>query len=185
MDLTLGPTIFKLDGMWSSNYSTFFFSMDKRPLMSIILKVPQFKQQYENLFVNMSQSLINHVIVNDRSNTLVDMITEDVACDQTLSRVGANLISQMGVFINSGSTNAAATVVVDDTFPNNLDMDTITDFANRMNVSIPFSTALNSNTGHLSLSGVKEWFQTSSENTLKFFGAGNSSSAVNTIITTP
>lgn len=133
----------------------------------------------------MSQSLVNPVIVNDRSNALVDMITKDVACDQTLSRIGANLISQMGISIDSGSINAAVTAVADDTPPNNLVMDTITDFANRINVSIPFPITVNGNTGHLSLSGVKEWFQTSSENTLKFFGAGNSSSAVNTTITTP
>lgn len=113
------------------------------------------------------------------------MITEDAACDQTLSRIGANLISQMGISINSGSTNAAATAVVDDTPPDNVDINTITNFANRMNVSIHFTIAVNGKTGHLSLSGVKEWFQTSSENTLKFFGGGNFSSAVNTTITTP
>lgn len=183
MDLTMGSTIFKLDDMWSGNYST-FPGMGKRPLMSKLLQVPQFKQQYENLLVNMSQSLINPVIVNSRIDALVDMITEDVAWDQTLPRVGANLISQMSASTNNSSTNSAATAVLGDALPDNLDMDTITDFANRMNVSIPFSTAVNGNTGHASLSGVKEWFQTSSVNTLNFFGAGNSSSTANTTTTT-
>ncbi|KAG2215194.1 hypothetical protein INT46_001470 [Mucor plumbeus] len=182
MDLTMGSTIVKLDDMWSGNYST-FPGMGKRPLMKKILEVPQFKQQYENLLVNMSQSLINPAIVNDRIDALVDMITEDVAWDQTLPRVGANLISQMGTSFNSNSTNNAANSIIGDTLPDNFDMDTITDFAKRMNVSIPFSTAVNGNTGHVSLSGVKEWFRNSSENTLNFFNAGDSSSTTNATTT--
>ncbi|CAO0799590.1 unnamed protein product [Mucor circinelloides] len=181
MDLTMGSTIFKLDDMWSGNYST-FPGMGSRPLMNKILQVPEFKQQYEQLLVNISQALTNPVVVNDRINDLVDMIAEDVAWDQTLPRVGANIITGMGASIDnttdsSAPVDSAATAVLGDAIPDNLDMETIKDFADRMNVSIPFSTAVNGNTGHPSLSGVKEWFQTSSENTLNFYGVGNSTNA--------
>ncbi|CEP14745.1 hypothetical protein [Parasitella parasitica] len=186
MDLTMGSTIFKLADMWSGNYST-FPGMGSRPLMSKILEVPEFKQQYEQLLVNMSRSLTNPAVLNKRIDDVVDMITEDVAWDQSLPRVGANLISQMGSALNNNngsssntSLDSAATDVVGDVIPANFDMDTIKDFANRMNVSIPLSVAVNGDTGHASLSGVKEWFQKSSENTLNFFGAaGNSSDATN------
>ncbi|KAF1798076.1 coth protein-domain-containing protein [Mucor lusitanicus] len=180
MDLTMGSTIFKLDDMWSGNYST-FPGMGSRPLMNKILQVPEFKQQYEQLLVNISQGLTNPVVVNKRINDLVDMISEDVAWDQTLPRVGANIISSMGASLDNSTDSpppdSAATAVLGDAIPENLDMETIKDFASRMNASIPFSTAVNGNTGHPSLSGVKEWFQTSSENTLNFFGVGNSTNA--------
>ncbi|KAK4509205.1 uncharacterized protein ATC70_007555 [Mucor velutinosus] len=180
MDLTMGSTIFKLNDMWSGNYST-FPGMGSRPLMNQILQVLEFKQQYEQLLVNISQSLTNPVVVNARINDLVDMIAEDVAWDQTLPRVGANIISGMGASLDNSADNApadsAATAVIGNAIPDNLDMETIKDFASRMNISIPFSTAVNGNTGHPSLSGVKEWFQMSSENTLNFFGMGNSTNA--------
>ncbi|KAI8640403.1 coth protein-domain-containing protein [Parasitella parasitica] len=188
MDLTMGSTIFKLADMWSGNYST-FPGMGNRPLMRQILEVPEFKQQFEQLLVNMSQSLTNPTVVNNRIDDIVDMITEDVAWDQSLPRVGANLISQMGSAINSNSsfTNAsvdsAAANVVGDAIPDNFDLATIKDFAGRMNLSIPFSVAVNGDTGHASLSGVKEWFQKSSENILTFFGARNSSDASNATTT--
>jgi spore coat protein CotH len=172
MDLTFGSTMFKLDDMWRGNYST-FPGLLKRPLMKKMMKVPEFKQQYEDLVVNMTKNLINPVGMNNRINDIVGMIEEDVNWDQTLPRVGKNILSEIGSAMNNGSLNNEATAVIGDGLPSNMDMEIVLDFAKRMNETISLKGAVNGPTGFKSLAGVKEWVQKSSENTLKFYNVSN------------
>lgn len=172
MDLTQGSAMFDLDRMWNGNYST-FPNMYVRPLTNKILQVPEFKQQFEDLLVNISQKLTNPVVLNDRINDLVDMIKEDVAWDVTLPRVANDLLSQMTSTLSDNNTqlSSAAADAIGNNLPDGMNTTVLMDFGERLNNSVPFEEAVNGPTGHSSLSGVKEWFQKISENTLNFYNA--------------
>lgn len=174
MDLTQGSTIFNLDQMWSGNYST-FPNIYSRPLMSKILQVPEFKQQYDDLLVNITQQLTNPVVLNDRINKLVEMLEEDIKWDSSLPRVANNLLSQMGASLNNGNSgvDSAAAAVIGNQMPPGMDINVLSDFGERLNSTVPLQEAVNGPTGHASLSGVKEWYQKISENILDFYNASN------------
>lgn len=175
MDLTLGSTMFKLDDMWSGDYTT-FPGLSTRPLMTKILQVPEFKQQYEELLVNITQRLVNSVTMNDRINDVINMIKEDVVWDKTLPRVGNNIMATLGSAMgdsndNSSMDNSAISDVIGNQFPANMDFGMLVDFAKRMNTSLSLQDAVNGPTGYKSLSGVKEWINNQSEAILKFYNA--------------
>lgn len=172
MDLTQGSTMFSLDDLWNGNYSS-FPNMYNRPLTNKLLQVPEFKQQYEDLLVNISQKLTNPVVLNDRINDLVNMLKEDVDWDNTLPRVASDLITEMTSSISDNTTllNSAAADAIGNNLPAGMNTTVLMDFGARMNITIPFEEAVNGPTGHVSLSGVKQWYQQISENTLKYFNA--------------
>jgi hypothetical protein len=171
MDMTIGSSMFSLDDMYSGNYST-FPGFSTRPLTEKILQVPEFRQQYEDLLVNFTKHLINPVVMNDRINNLTSMLEEDVAWDKTLPRVGINLLGELASQMTPNTTNTTNSVMtnaVGSTMPGQINMTVATDFASRLNASIPFQQAVNGPTGHISLAGIKEWMNTQSSNTLKFY----------------
>lgn len=178
MDLTLGSAIFKIDDMWSGNYST-FPGLTSRPLMTKILQIPEFKQEYEELLVNITQRLVNPVTMNDHINDVVNMIKEDVAWDKTLPRVGKDIFSALGAAmgnhtdISSMDTSSVADVIGNQ-FPPNMDFGIMEDFAKRLNTNLSQQDAVNGPTGYKSLTGVKEWIQNQSEAILKFYNATSS-----------
>ncbi|KAG1150521.1 hypothetical protein G6F37_001823 [Rhizopus arrhizus] len=164
MDLTLGSLIFKREDMWSGNYST-FPGMHSRPLMNQLMRVPEFKQKYEQLLQDINSKLLNPNVTNARIDDIVDMIREDVVWDQSLPRVGKNI---MASGLGGGSGSSAMTDAVGST-PINIDMPTMIDMVQRMNDTISFEVAVNGPTGHISLAGVKEWLNAIHQNTTQFF----------------
>lgn len=169
MDLTFGSTMFPIDKMWSGNYST-FPQLYTRPLMNKILQVPAFKQQYQELLVNITKSLVNPTAMNDRINDLQSMLTEDVEWDEQLSRVAKSLMASLAsgdMDPNNMDPNIAG--AVGSNFPPDMDMSVMIDFGKRLNDTIPFNVAIDGPTGHVSLAGVKEWIHNSSQNTLNFY----------------
>lgn len=164
MDLTIGSTFFKLDHMWSGNYSN-FPQLYSRPVMKQILQVPKFKERYNQLLQNITSELINPNVTAPFIDNIVDMIKEDVAWDQSLPRVGVNLFA--GSFEDIQNSSAAIDAIGQ--MPTDLDTETLMDFAKRMNETVPFNTAVNGPTGHASLSGVKEWFDAVYQNTTRFY----------------
>ncbi|ORE02219.1 coth-domain-containing protein [Rhizopus microsporus var. microsporus] len=164
MDLTIGSTMFKLDKMWSGNYSN-FPQIYSRPVMKQILQVPEFKERYNQLLQNITSELINPNVTAPFIDNIVDMIKEDVAWDQSLPRTGNNLFA--GSFDNA-QNNSEVTDAIGQ-IPPGFDMDTLMDFAKRMNETIPFETAVTGPTGHTSLTGIKEWFNAVYQNTTRFY----------------
>lgn len=169
MDLTLGSTMFNISDMWSGNYQT-FPGIEMRPLTMQMLKVPQFQQTYNELLKNLTNALVNPAKTNDFINDIVGMITEDVAWDKTLPRVGSDIMSSLMSGLNNGNnTSSILKDIVGEDMPNGIDLATAENFGKRINASIPFLTAVNGPTGYISLSGVKEWFTTIHQNVTKFY----------------
>lgn len=174
MDLTFGSSMFSLNEMWSGNYST-FPGLKTRPLMKKILQVPQFNKQYNELLNNLTKTLINPNKTNDRINNLVGMLKEDVAWDKTIPRVGDNLFGQIDPTAANGNgsnqTSSILGAVIGDAIPMNIDPATAANFAQRINASIPFITAVDGPTGYISLAGVKEWINSISHNVTSFYSS--------------
>ncbi|CAO3627743.1 unnamed protein product [Mucor hiemalis] len=173
MDLTFGSTMFNISKMWSGNYST-FPQLNTRPLMNKILQVPAFKQLYQELLVNISKSLVNPTIMNNRINDLQSMLTEDVEWDEQLARVAKNLLASIGEDMSPSNIDPNVAGAVGSQFPPDMDMSVMLDFGKRLNESIPFDIAVNGPTGYKSLAGVKEWVQTQNQAILNFYNETSS-----------
>ncbi|KAG1474173.1 hypothetical protein G6F56_000505 [Rhizopus delemar] len=167
MDLTLGNTLFKLQDMWSGNY-TAFPGMYTRPLSKQMLLVPEFNEKYRQLLQNATDRLFNPEVTNTRIDDLANMIREDVAWDQTLTPLSMGLLAIIGPSLNLTAILGDPTPtggVLDSPF----DRATIMDVAERLFNPVPFDVAVNGPTGHISLTGVKEWFSGIHQNATRFF----------------
>ncbi|GAN00807.1 hypothetical protein MAM1_0002c00231 [Mucor ambiguus] len=109
-DLTMGTSINNATLMNSGNYSD-FPNFSTRPLTSRLFLVPEFKQEFENLIVNMTKALVNPDILTSRINQLYEMLQEDVAWDKSLPRVAASNSS-----LSSTSRGMGGSSVDDQTF---------------------------------------------------------------------
>ncbi|KAL7332819.1 hypothetical protein PS15p_201814 [Mucor circinelloides] len=103
-DLTMGTSINNATLMNSGNYSD-FPNFATRPLTSRLFLVPEFKQEFENLIVNMTKALVNPDILSSRINQLYEMLQEDVAWDKSLPRVGASNSSSSSTSKGMGSSS--------------------------------------------------------------------------------
>ncbi|KAI8064292.1 coth protein-domain-containing protein [Gilbertella persicaria] len=106
-DLTMGTSISNATLMNSGNY-TDYPNFSKRPLSVAMMKVPQFKQDLENLIYNITRDLVNTDILTPRVNSLMNLISEDVAWDKTLTRVasGSGGMGQGQFQVSSSSSNS-------------------------------------------------------------------------------
>ncbi|GAA5806351.1 hypothetical protein HPULCUR_011884 [Helicostylum pulchrum] len=169
MDLTFGSTMFKLDDMWSGNYST-YPGMGTRPLMNKMMQVSEFKQTYEELLLDLTQKIVNPEVMNHRIDQITQMIEQDVAWDRQLPRVGKDIMGEMGSAESAPSSSMEDIMgQLGNTLPPNMDMNVMADFGKRMGADIPFQVAVDGPTGFQSLSGVKEWVQNQSNAILKFY----------------
>ncbi|KAL9542846.1 hypothetical protein MBANPS3_008408 [Mucor bainieri] len=103
-DLTMGTSINNATLMNSGNYSD-FPNFSTRPLTSRLFLVPEFKQEFENLIVNMTKALVNPDILTSRINQLYEMLQEDVAWDKGLPRVAASNSSSSSTSRGMGSSS--------------------------------------------------------------------------------
>lgn len=177
VDLTLGSTMFRIDDMWSGNYST-FPGMGKRPLMNKMMQVPEFKQTFEDLLVNLTQRVVNPEVMNHRIDQITQLIEQDVAWDKQVPRVGEAILSGIGSSLDgnaddSGSDADDILAQVGSQYPPDMDISVLADFGKRLGSNITFQDAVNGPTGFKSLSGVREWFQKQSEAILNFYNATN------------
>ncbi|EIE77950.1 hypothetical protein RO3G_02654 [Rhizopus delemar RA 99-880] len=163
LDLTFGNTLFKLSEMWSGNYSTYPGLYD-RPLMNQILKVGKFKARYEHLLQDINIQLMRPDVIVARIDSIASMIKQDVVWDQSLARVA---VTEPGSLISVQDRDVGTNRPIE------LDNATFNDLINRTTQVIPFEIALNGPTGHISLSGVKEWIEAIRRNTTEFFKVHN------------
>ncbi|KAI7879854.1 coth protein-domain-containing protein [Mucor mucedo] len=91
LDLTMGISKYNATIMHGGNY-TLFPGFTARPLMPRMMQAPKFKQQFENDLVKMTKELVNPVILGPRIDQLFGMLSEEVAWDMTLPRLGTSLI---------------------------------------------------------------------------------------------
>ncbi|KAI8874793.1 hypothetical protein K501DRAFT_314442 [Backusella circina FSU 941] len=167
MDMTYGNTMFTLDKMWSGNYST-YPGLQRRPIMTRMLQIPEFNSRYEELLVDFTNNLVNPTVMHDRIYDLYNMLQEDVAWDKTLPRVG---IAEELPTLNSSSESAIASALKSNQNFSHINITTYLDFLTRSIEDISFETAINGPTGHASLAGIKEWLYHSHQNTDTFFNS--------------
>ncbi|KAI8376657.1 coth protein-domain-containing protein [Choanephora cucurbitarum] len=160
MDMTLGNTIAYLDDMLSGDYRSYPGLM-ARPLTSKVLSIKEFRDQFDNLIREISEKLVNPVTMNKRINDMVNMLGEDVEWDQSLPRLG-----KPAFFDNVNSSSISESPFHFEKA--NFNLTVAVDFATRLN-GITFDTAINGPTEHISLTGLKEWIQKSSENIQAFY----------------
>jgi hypothetical protein len=87
LDTTIGISLYDMDMMISGNYSAhpgFTF----RPLTRNFFANPTFTSSYEELLLNLTQTLINPTVLYPFIDNVVNMIRPDVEWDQSLPRLG-------------------------------------------------------------------------------------------------
>jgi hypothetical protein len=163
LDLCLGSTIQNITNMWSGNYST-FPGWNTRPLVNQIMRVPEFNQKFKQSLQELNTKLFSLDVVNPRINDLVNMLREDIAWDNELNDgLIKSFFSNMGLFNGTNGLSAPGLTKLAEANPIPLDM------AKRMLNRVPLDVAVNGPTGHISLSGLKEWFSVIHQNTTNFF----------------
>ncbi|KAG1149569.1 hypothetical protein G6F37_008646 [Rhizopus arrhizus] len=163
LDLCLGSTIQNITNMWSGNYST-FPGWNTRPLVNQIMRVPEFNQKFKQSLQELNTKLFNLDVVNPRINDLVNMLREDIAWDTELNDgLIKSFFSNMGLSNGTNGLSAPGFTKILEANPIPLDL------AKRMLNRVPLDVAVNGPTGHISLSGLKEWFSVIHQNTTNFF----------------
>jgi spore coat protein CotH len=140
MDLSMGHSINNATLMNDGNYSN-FPNFNTRPLMPKMLQVPQFKEDFEKLMLNITKELMNNNTLSSRIDQIAEMITTDVEWDKSCTRMGSSNSSSSGGMGGSTTSN------------------------------LPFTTAVYGPTNETSLLGLKEWITLRSTNILNFFNA--------------
>ncbi|KAI8146999.1 coth protein-domain-containing protein [Fennellomyces sp. T-0311] len=158
VDWSLGSTMAKLADMLTGNYST-FPGLHLRPLVNQLLRIPVFKQEFEELLQLFARELVNPDVVNPFIDSLVAQISSDVEWDHTLPRLSK--------FDLNSNLNGPNPIIDDRIYKYPFDKDTMKDVESHG--PIPFMTAINGNTGSISCTGVKEFIANSSRAILAFY----------------
>ncbi|KAI8146996.1 coth protein-domain-containing protein [Fennellomyces sp. T-0311] len=159
VDISLGSTLVKLSDVLSGNYRTFPGLLD-RPLTTQFLRVPEYKQRFEQILQDLAAKLVNPEILDQTIDDLTAMIKEDVDWDKNIPRLGETeidiLANQTSLVFEDGNR-----------FINFIDKETIKEAMERK--PIPFEVAVNGPTGYISMTGVKEFINDSSRAILSFY----------------
>ncbi|KAI9258888.1 coth protein-domain-containing protein [Phascolomyces articulosus] len=159
VDLSVGSTMSKLSNMLSGDYRTYPGFL-RRPLTRQFLRVPEFKERFEEILQQLASHLVNPSVLNPIIDGIADMIRQDVEWDQSLPRLGT---TEIDILANQTSS------IFDDKLSGIIDDAAIKDAFERPQ-PLPFDTAVNGPTGHISLTGVKEYIANSSRAILSFYG---------------
>ncbi|KAG1379047.1 hypothetical protein G6F61_005291 [Rhizopus arrhizus] len=162
LDLCLGNTVKNISNMLSGDYSK-FPGWGTKPLVNQMMRVPEFNQKFKQTLQDLNTKLFNSNATNPRIDDLVIMLKEDVEWDQKLTRdLYKKFLESMGISQPSDifTLPQVAPLLKD---PEQLDM------AKRLIEGVPFDTTIDGPTGHITLSGIKEWFRVIHQNTANFF----------------
>ncbi|KAG0175357.1 hypothetical protein DFQ28_000969 [Apophysomyces sp. BC1034] len=141
VNYSFGSTIVNLTQMWNGNYYKYPGMSLNRPLVQKMLDVPQLKQRFEDILINICKNLFNINVMNRRIDDLISMIREDVLWDKSLARVNANTPEHLP-----------------DRVPAPIDLDMLSEVNTRqLQDNITLDMAVKGPTGYASLTGVKEW----------------------------
>ncbi|KAI9481057.1 MAG: coth protein-domain-containing protein [Benjaminiella poitrasii] len=150
-DLSMGTTMFNTTQMYGGNW-TDFPGVLTRPLTQSMLRVPQFRNEFENLILNYTKGIMNPTVLFPRIDELYKMLEDDVAWDRSLPRVGNNsaILQKIEDMIGSGNITTSSAADVFDS-------------------SVTFYDAVNGNTNNSMSMGLKEWISLRSTNIMTFF----------------
>ncbi|KAI8991448.1 coth protein-domain-containing protein [Mycotypha africana] len=166
-DYTMGSGPVSMKKISLGNYNE-YGGVKTRPLMVALLNVPY----YRALFERRLSDLITNIYNTDKSYPVIDsvvsLIQDDVAWDKTLPHVisGYEFVTPTVNNVLHGDFFKKSNIGT----PTSLSILTAVDFIIRLNSDIPFKNAINGNTGHSSLYGVKEWVQVKLDNIKKNSG---------------
>ncbi|KAG1227299.1 hypothetical protein G6F68_009168 [Rhizopus microsporus] len=144
-----------------------------------MLQVPEFKQQFEDMLINVTKQLMNPTATNDHINSLADMLQEDVAWDAVVPRMLLRYNVEMSKMFNVSNGRippdfdmASALRQIskyggNGLFGNNMaasavsqDFNKTLDFSIIVTKGLPFREAVNGPTGNSASMGVKEFINT-------------------------
>lgn len=154
-DYVMGSGPVNMKAISVGDYNS-YGGVQSRPLMVAILNVPK----YRSLFERYLQSIIDTLYEPAKSfpviDSVVDLIRDDVAWDKSLPHIRKGLeylTTDVNNLIGANPKDANAGT------PISLSLTTAAEFLLRLNADISFAKAVNGDTGHVSLYGVKEWIQ--------------------------
>ncbi|CEG79551.1 hypothetical protein RMATCC62417_14002 [Rhizopus microsporus] len=168
----------------SGNYSAFPHIYD-RPLTNKMLQVPEFKQQFGDMLINVTKQLMNPTATNDHINSLADMLQEDVAWDAVVPRLGTGFTNGLK-FLNI--------TIVNGRVPQDLDVESLVrkmasspmfsqiplssnpaalkgsvDLMTYILKGLPLSQAVNGPSNNSAFMAVKEFIYTMNQNISKLY----------------
>lgn len=142
-DFDLTMTSMGSNSTVGGNY-TEFRGFAERPLSTTLLKVPKYKQRFEELLRNVTSSLVSPDVMYPRIDDIANMISQDVEWDKSLPRVSN---SSMGGFSFDTPFSEAING---------------TNSSQPSNSSNPFNSM-----------SLKKWIETYNNNTLTFLNTTN------------
>lgn len=146
-DLTLGTAFFNVSKIHGGDYAD-FPGFKQRPLIAPLMAVPQFKQEFEHLLINITKQLVNPNVLGTHIDQLLGMIREDVDWDKSLPKVGDSIWLHKTGDLGNGVNNTIIEKVI---------------------TAITLDVAINGPTVVSMSMALKEWVSLRSSNLLKFF----------------
>ncbi|EPB91686.1 hypothetical protein HMPREF1544_01397 [Mucor circinelloides 1006PhL] len=155
-DYVMGSGPVNMKSLVQGDYTS-YKGFDTRPLTIALLNVPEFKAMFEKNLKSVADEIYNPTKANPVIDSVVNLIQDDVAWDQTLPHVRKGLEFwtfslenlKYGNYNNNSNQNEGT--------PSTLSITTAAEFLIRLNTKVDWKKAVNGNTGHVSLYGVKEW----------------------------
>ncbi|KAI8146998.1 coth protein-domain-containing protein [Fennellomyces sp. T-0311] len=154
-DLTFGAAYIKLADKLPENST--YPDIHMRPLITQLLRVPQFKHTFDTLLSEFTSKLVNPSVIYKIIDDTVAMIRQDVEWDQGLPRVGFANLTDFAEHIQQ-----VAGTYTEDRYNliGGLDPDATREALSRKPIS--FEVAVNGSTGYRFLPGLKEFIANNS-----------------------
>ncbi|KAI9471011.1 MAG: coth protein-domain-containing protein [Benjaminiella poitrasii] len=141
--------------------------VQSRPLIKALLRVPEYRALFEKHLQTLVNKLYNPTYSDPVIDSIVNFIEEDVAWDKTLPHIRSGLeflpISLENIINHNYNNQTNQNIGT----PSSLSLTTAAEFVIRVNSEVPFRKAVNGDTGHASLYGVKEWIRVKLANIAK------------------
>ncbi|KAG2171518.1 hypothetical protein INT43_008244, partial [Umbelopsis isabellina] len=155
MDYVMGNSIGNHSNLYTGDYLK--FGHMERPLVQAILKQPELHQMYKDFIIKIRNELYNLDILGPRIDGLHNMLLEDVNWDHSLPKVSSGAS-------NPGTSNEATmSEYVSRLSVGGLQLDW-NDYKERLqDPNISFDMAVNGETGHQTLYGLKQWIKNKAE----------------------
>ncbi|KAG1228272.1 hypothetical protein G6F68_007591 [Rhizopus microsporus] len=150
-----------------------------------MLQVPEFKQQFEEMLINVTKQLMNPTATNDHINSLADMLQEDVAWDAVVPRLGTDFTDGL---------KSLNITIVNGRVPQDLDVESLVrkmasspmfsqvplstdpaalkgtvDLMTYMLKGLPFSQAVNGPSNNVAFMAIKEFIYMMNQNISKLY----------------
>ncbi|KAG1098871.1 hypothetical protein G6F42_017919 [Rhizopus arrhizus] len=160
LDTSIGSSIFLKSYMLDGNYSN-HPGFHLRPLTKHLFANQEFLNNYENLLLNLSQTLVNPTIMNPFIDSVVDMIRPDVEWDQSLSRLGSEVGFNFG---NESMSDIGNVPGLSSFIPPGFDANGLTSVLNQT-----FDESVGGNINSTSQESVKQFIANKSANIIAFY----------------